>query len=336
MKAARWLLSALVIVVVLFAALLLVTPSMDHWPVATESDTPEDGQVSVMFLGTSTVLISDGDTHLLTDGYFSRVSIPELFAPMSPNKARITNALSEAGIHKLDAIAVLHTHFDHVMDSGVVAQLTDAQVLGSSSTAMAVKGSGLNTERITTVQTHYPYQFGDFTLTFVPASHVPLPGAIENWTGKGEITEPVTPPAWIGEWEEGQSYGLVVQHPQARIPIQGSAGMQPGELDRYQADYALVATASLGKQSEAYKDAYFEETVAAVGAHTIIPVHWDNFFSELTTDVKPLPWFMDNLEDSFQALTRRHHGDFKVLRPFQSLLLAPPVAEPAAAAAPSP
>lgn len=334
MKAVRWLLSALIIVAVALTALFYVSPSLDGWPEADTRQPPADGQVSITFLGTSTVLISDGKTHLLTDGYFSRVSIPLLFFPMSPDMERIKHALSTAGIDKLDAIPVLHNHFDHVMDTGLVAQLTGAQVLGSSSTAMAVIGSGLDKARITTVQTHNPYQFGDFTLTFVPASHVPLPGIIENWTGKGEITEPVTPPAWLGAWEEGQSYGLVIEHPEARILIQGSAGMQPGELDRYQADYALVATASLGKQSEEYQAAYFKETVAAVGAHTIIPVHWDNFFRELSNDVPPLPSAMDNLDASFKALSERHEGEFMVLRPFRTLTLTPP-AGPTEAPAPS-
>ncbi|MGB2248926.1 MAG: MBL fold metallo-hydrolase [Alcanivorax sediminis] len=334
MKAARWLLSALVVLAVLLAVLFHLSPSLEGWQQADTQNAPEEGDVTIVFLGTSTILISDGSTHLLTDGYFSRLSIPRLFMPMSPDEDRIKQALATAGIDKIDAIPVLHSHFDHVMDSGIVAQLTGAQVLGSASTAMAAAGSGIGEERITTVQTHHPYQFGDFTLTFVPASHVPLPGVIENWTGKGEITEPVTPPAWIGAWEEGQSYGLVVEHPKARILVQGSAGMQPGELERYQADYALVATASLGKQSKAYQDAYFNETVAAVGAHTIIPVHWDNFFTELAEDVPPLPWIMDNLDASFQALAGRHQGEFRVLKPFRTLVLTPPPA-PAEDSAPS-
>ncbi len=333
MKAVRWIIASMILVAAVLTAAFHISPSLEGWPQANDDTPPKQGQVTITFLGTSTLLISDGETHLLTDGYFSRVSIPSLFLPMTPDQARIRQALETAGIDKVDAIPVLHTHFDHVMDSGIVAQLTGAQLLGSSSAAMAAIGSGLDEEHITTVQTHHPYRFGDFTLTFVPASHVPLPSAIEKWTGKGEITDPVTPPAWIGEWEEGQSYGLVVEHPQARILIQGSAGMQPGELDRYQADYALVATASLGKQSEAYKEAYFRETVAAVGAHTIIPVHWDNFFSELTEDVPTLPWVMDNLKDSFTALTSRHQGEFLVLRPFHTLGLTPPAA-PAEGTAP--
>ncbi|GEM_PF-157290 len=326
MKLLRWALCFLLALTLLVAIALQFAPDIEPWPIAPEVPPAKPGEVSLTFLGTSTLLITDGKTHLLTDGYFSRVSIPRLFTPISPNRERIDEALALAGIDALDAIPVLHSHFDHVMDSGIVAQITGAQVLGSSSTAMVARGSGLEEKRITTVQTHHPYRFGDFTLYFVPAGHVPLPGIIENWTGKGEITEPVTPPSLLGAWEEGQSYGLVVEHPAGTILIQGSAGMQPGELDRYQADYALLASASLGKQSEAYQQAFMDETASAVGAHTVIPVHWDDFFRKLEPDVRPLPWMLDNLDASFHALADRHHGDFVVLKPFRPFTLTPPAA----------
>ncbi|WP_300525958.1 MBL fold metallo-hydrolase [Alcanivorax sp.] len=328
MKIARWMIGALLIAAIAITVSFQLAPSRDHWPVAETQPPAQPGEVTLTFLGTSTVLISDGTTHLLTDGYFSRVSIPELFGLIEPNQERIDNALKQAGISKLDAIPVLHSHFDHAMDSPLVAQRTGAQLLGSASTAMVGRGGGLPEDRITTVQTHAPYRFGNFTLHFVPAGHVPLPKAIENWTGKGEITEPVTPPAPLGDWEEGTSYGLVVSHPAGSLLIQGSAGMQPGELDRYQADYALLASASLGKQSEAYQQAFMEETAQAVGAHTVIPVHWDDFFAELREDVAPLPWALDDLDASFRAMADRHGGDFFVLPPFQPFTLTPPAAAP--------
>lgn len=322
MKAARWIIGAILLLVITITATLQLSPSLGNWPLATQASPP--GEVTITYLGTSTILISDGETHLLTDGYFSRVSIPALFARIEPDQQRIRSALKKAGIEKIDAIPVLHSHFDHAMDSGIVAQMTGAQLLGSSSTAMVGRGSDLDEERITTIQTHHPYQFGDFTLYFVPADHVPLPGPIEKWTGKGEITQPVRPPAYLGEWQEGRCYGVVITHPGGSLLIQGSAGVQPGELDRYQADYALLASASLGKQSEYYQQVFYNETAGAVGAHTIIPVHWDNFFAELSEDVKPLPWLLDNLDKSFAAMANRHDGQFIVLKPFQRLTLTPP------------
>lgn len=327
MMLTRWLVRSLLgFIAFTFIALtagLTLTPSLDDWPIAPPAKSPSHGQVSLTYLGTSTILISDGETQLLTDGFFSRPSIFQLMGDISPSEARIDAALTQANISSVAAIPVLHSHFDHAMDSGIVALKTGAQLMGSQSTAMVGIGSGLPESRITTVQTHHPYTFGKFTLYFVPAGHVPLPRFIEELTGKGEIHEPVVPPAPIGAWQEGQSYGLVVTHPAGTLLIQGSAGMQPGELDRYRADYALLASASLGKQGKQYQQDFVDETAGAVGAHTIIPVHWDDFFSELTPDVAPLPWLLDHMPNSFKALTDHFDGDFFVIKPFVPFTLTP-------------
>jgi len=328
MKIMRWLAGALLLVILGGALLLTFSPSLKPWAIAPPEPSPKPGQVTLTYLGTSTILISDGTTHLLTDGYFSRVSIPQLlFTRIQPDEIRIDQALALAGISSLDAQLVLHSHFDHAMDVAVVAQKTGAQLLGSSSTAMVGRGGGLPESRITTIETHHPYRFGQFTVQFVPADHVPLPAPVEAMTGKGEITEPVVPPARIGAWEEGQSYGVVINHPNGSVLIQGSSGAVPGALKGYQADYAMLASASLGKQSEHYQQSFMDKTANAVGAHTVIPVHWDDFFSELTPDVRPLPWGLDNLHASFHALADRHKGRFLVLPPFQSFTLTAPAAE---------
>ena len=329
MKIARWLLAAFLLVIFGGSLLLTLSPDLTRWPVAPTQPAPEKGSVTLTYLGTSTILISDGHTHLLTDGYFSRVSIPRLlFTRIAPNAQRIEHALAQAGITSLDAQLVLHSHFDHAMDVAEVAKRTGAQLLGSSSTAMVGKGGGLPDSRITTIVPHQPYSFGQFTVHFVPASHVPLPAPVEAMTGKGDIGVPVTPPARVGAWEEGQSYAVVITHPAGSLLIQGSSGAVPGALTGYQADYALLASASLGKQSDRYQRTFMEETAIAVGAHTVIPVHWDDFFSELTPDVKPLPWGLDNMHNSFHALADRHDGDFWVLPPFQPFTLTPGAQSP--------
>ena len=76
MKIARWLLAAFLLVIFGGSLLLTLSPDLTRWPVAPTQPAPEKGSVTLTYLGTSTILISDGHTHLLTDGYFSRVSIP--------------------------------------------------------------------------------------------------------------------------------------------------------------------------------------------------------------------------------------------------------------------
>ncbi|MDX1803675.1 MAG: MBL fold metallo-hydrolase [Alcanivorax sp.] len=327
-------LGTLVIIAILIGTLLVLlntSPSLHGWQTAQTQTRAKPGQVRVTYLGTATLLISDGKTRLLTDGYFSRAGLGKvLFGKLAPDAARIDRSLKQAGITHVDDIMVLHSHFDHAMDSAEVAKRTGARLLGSASTVMVARGAHLPAARITRVTPGKPYHFGDFTVTFVPARHVPLPAPVEALTGKGEITRPLVPPAPVGAWQEGQCYALVIHHPNGSLLVVGSAGYVPGALQGYQADYAFIASASLGKQSTAYQQAFFDNTVKAVGADTVIPVHWDNFFTELSPRVQPLPWLLDNMGASFHALADRLHGNFLVLPPLKTLILNSPTADAAA------
>ncbi|EKF75888.1 beta-lactamase domain-containing protein [Alcanivorax hongdengensis A-11-3] len=306
-------------------ALLFVYPNPNQWQQVPAQPAAQPGQVTVTWLGTATLLISDGKTHLLTDGYFTRSSLDQiLLSDLSSDPQRIQQGLKQAHIDNLDAVMVLHSHFDHAMDSARVAELTGARLLGSHSTAMTAKGAHLDDHRVTTVDVHKPYHFGDFTVTFVPARHVPLPAPVEALTGKGQIHQPLEQPAPVGAWQEGHCYALVIQHPNGSLLIQGSAGDVAGALDYYRADYAFVASASLGKQSEHYQKTFMDNTVNAVHARTVIPIHWDNFFAPLSANVKPLPLLLDNMDKSFRAITSHFQGDFQVLPPTHTMTLTPP------------
>ena len=67
---------------------------------------------------------------------------------ISPNRAVIIKDLKRAGIDQLDAVILVHSHFDHAMDAGLVAELTDAKLMGSSSSIQIGKGYGLPAEQM--------------------------------------------------------------------------------------------------------------------------------------------------------------------------------------------
>jgi len=76
----------------------------------------------VTFLGVSTLLFDDGTTKLMTDGFLSRPpQLRALFGRLKPDAKRIDAALERAKIAALDAIFVAHSHYDHALDSAVVA-----------------------------------------------------------------------------------------------------------------------------------------------------------------------------------------------------------------------
>src|SRR5690348_10611914 len=100
-------------------------------PVA-ESDTP----LTVTWLGVATLLISDGKSALMTDGFFSRPSLAAVGTRrLEPSLERIIGCLERTRVRTLEAVIPVHTHFDHALDSAVVAERTNAVLVGGESAA---------------------------------------------------------------------------------------------------------------------------------------------------------------------------------------------------------
>ena len=94
-------------------------------PYAGRFDVPAavPGGLSVTFLGVSTLLLDDGASALMTDGFFSRPGLGRVaLGTIAPDIDRIDACLHRAGVDRLEAVLPVHSHFDHVMDSAVVEQ----------------------------------------------------------------------------------------------------------------------------------------------------------------------------------------------------------------------
>jgi L-ascorbate metabolism protein UlaG (beta-lactamase superfamily) len=130
--------------------------------------------LTAAFLGAATLLIEDGETHLLTDGFFTRPALLRvLLGKIKPRSETIAAGLSRAGITRLDAVLVGHSHYDHAMDSPEVARRTGAVVVGSQSTANIARGWGLPESQIR-VQPGQALLLGAFRVTFIPSPRLPL------------------------------------------------------------------------------------------------------------------------------------------------------------------
>ena len=309
---------------------LSTRPSLHQWSDfrASSSDLAEqDNGIAVTWLGTATVLITDGDTRLLSDGFFSRPSLLDLASgPIEPDQQRIDQALTRYGIDALDAVMVLHSHYDHAMDAPLVARQTGARLLGSASSANVARGLGLAEDQIQVVTPGEPIPIGQFTVRFLSSGHVPQNPLVDMATGIGKtINDPLVPPAWVSRWKEGESWAVLVEHERGTILLQGSAGFREGQLQGYQADLALVSSVGLFRQPNTFQASYFRNTVLASGAHTVVPIHWDDFFTELRgPDTPPLPWLVEHLNGSFRTLAgpaARAGTRFLLLSPGETLWL---------------
>ena len=309
MRLRLWLHGLLLTVLLLIAGgyvLLQLSPSTSGWArYPADSSLNQDNALAITWLGTSTLLISDGTTSLMTDGYFSRVSRWQaISADLSPDATRIDTALATLDTRDLAAVLVVHSHFDHVLDAPWVALATGADLVGSRSTANVGRGAGLPEQRITEARFGEPLHYGDFEVLFLKSDHVPQSAWIDRMTGMNEtIDAPLTPPAPIDAWKEGESYALLIRHPRGNILVQGSAGFVEGQLDGYQADIAFVSSVGLFRQPRDFTQQYVANTVAATGASKVVPIHWDDFFVELTPHTPALPWVMENLDASFSLLS---------------------------------
>jgi L-ascorbate metabolism protein UlaG (beta-lactamase superfamily) len=260
--------------------------------------------VRATFLGVSTLLLEDGETALLTDGFFSRPALLRtLVTRIAPDGARIASALERAGIRSLAALLVVHSHYDHAMDAPEVARRTGAVVLGSPSTAWIARGGGLPEAQIRQVVPGETLAFGGFRVTPLPGRHFPHGQAM------GELREPLRPPARATAWLEGGSYAYLVEHAAGSLLVNGSAGYVEGALRGRRADVVFLGVGLLSTQDAAYRDAYWREEVAAVGARRVVPIHWDDFTRPLDRPLVPFPRALDDVDATLRFLRERGRAE---------------------------
>ena len=259
---------------------------------------PARGTFKVTFLGVASLLVDDGETALMTDGFFTRPSLPRVaLGRIAPDRARVTSCLRQAGVQRLAAVVPVHTHFDHALDSALVAQLTGAALVGGESAANVGRGAGLAEERIRVVTPGEPMSYGGFTVTMLASHHCPpdrFPGV---------ITEPLVPPTRARDYRCGEAWSVLLGHRGGRTAlVQGSAGYVPGLLSGHRAEVVYLGVGQLGVQDEGYLRSYWDETVRTVGARRVVLVHWDDFFRPLDRNLRALPYLGDDLHATMRGV----------------------------------
>lgn len=270
---------------------------------AANFDTPRAepaAALSVTWAGVTTMLIDDGQSALMTDGFFSRPNLAEVgLRTLSPSAPRIDGCLARLGVDRLEAVLPVHTHFDHAMDSGAVAERTGARVVGGTSAVQVGRGHGLPEDRLLVVTPGEAVTLGAYDVTLIEAEHCPpdrFPGV---------IAEPVVPPVKASAYKCGEAWSTLVHHRPSdrRLLIVGSAGFVPGALNGMQADVVYLGIGQLGVQPEQYMVDYWTETVRTVGARRVVLTHWDDFFRPLHKPLRALPYAGDDLDVSMRVLS---------------------------------
>lgn len=262
--------------------------------------------VRATFLGNTTILISDGTTHLLVDGFLSRPGgLKTIFGRIAPEKEVIADELKLAGITKLDAILVGHAHHDHALDAPEVSQqMHHALVMGSSSYAMIHRGAGgmMDADHLIIVpRCGATRKFGKFTVTFAESDHVSSHNILQRVV-EAEITKPLKTPAHFSRFNCGGVHVLHIAHPDGNIVVTTTAGARPDQLKGKCADVVFLGVGLLAKESECKQDFYWREAVDAVKPEMVIPVHWDDFSRKLHAGLMPFPRYADNIQAAMEIV----------------------------------
>lgn len=304
---------ALMALAVLAGGILLVQsqrhPPLEPYRRLTLPEAPADAPLRVRFAGVSTLLFDDGETAWMTDGFFSRPGkLATLLTRIGPDPAAIDHGLQSLDVGRLAAVVPLHAHYDHAMDAPLVAQRSGALLVGGPSVLNVGRGLGLAESQMREVKAGDVIELGRFKLRFLASRHSPTP-----WSD-GVTTEtldaPLHPPARASAWREGEVWSLLVEHASGRrFLVQGSAGFVPGALAGRRADTVFLGVGTLGRKDPAYREAYWKETVRAVGARRVVPIHWDDFWQSLDMPLAAMPMLLDDFPTTMADLQERGAGD---------------------------
>jgi len=257
---------------------------------------PVTSGLTARFFGVSTILLSDGRTGIMTDGFFSRPKISEISA-LRPDVYAIDWALAQGGVGRgeVKAVLVAHSHHDHALDSATVAGKLDADVVGSVSTCRILRAQSFPSGRTWLIgqdggEVYQFGQVGEFKVRIFKSRHTPPPPPPFPPL-LGDVDDDFEGPASVFKFREGGSFSFLIEHGDRRILIHPGTNLHAD--DQYagqQADVVFLGVALLARQGEAFARNYWNNVVIATGAKLVIPIHWDDIQRPIDKPVRFLGW----------------------------------------------
>ena len=245
-----------------------------------ESDAPVlPAGLEIEWLGVSGYRLTYEGRTLYIDPYLTRVPLSYLLRrrPALPDRGTIDRFLPANG----DVVGVLvgHTHWDHAVDAPEIARRYGCSAYGSSSLAALMRLHGLG-ELAVEVERYRTYELGPFEVSFVPSAHsklllgmaVPFAGDLTC-----EHLDGLSP----GAYRCGQVWGIHIAVAGITLYHQGSADLIDDAVRHRGVDIFLAGIA--GRD---FTDRYWERILSRLDPATVVPTHYDNFFTPLGAEME--------------------------------------------------
>ncbi len=199
---------------------------------ASPAPTPARDPIALTYLGVAGWQIEGADRVLLADPYFSRPADDD--GPIAPD----LDAIARHAPARADLIVIGHSHFDHLLDAPEVARRTGATLLGSVTTAMIGRASGLPEEQIITVKGGEDFAFDGYSVRAIPSLHSALG---DKHVFGGALTAPPTLPMPSAAWQEGGTLAYLVRVAGHDLVVLSTANFIERELEGLRPDVAILA-----------------------------------------------------------------------------------------------
>jgi L-ascorbate metabolism protein UlaG (beta-lactamase superfamily) len=317
-----------------------------------EPGEPSSG-FGVTFFGTSTLLVEDGETQILVDGFMTRVR-HRLVRKIKPSERQIARALTAHGIcpnPELGALAArsgfcaarperglsivipAHAHYDHALDSSYIAAWAGARLVADASVRATFEATRklewaapMHWDAVQmvppfekTAQDTRHFEAGLFRITLIRSEH------LENPFSKlaGPLTgDSLTLPAQLWEFGEGTTLSIRIEKGGRSILIVPSAGTFSNgrEPDSLQSDVVFMGIGGLGWKSAETTWGYWQALVDATAARRVIPIHWDNDQFETAPGATSFPLASPRRFDATLAVFEKLAGKNRI-----EIIFAPPL-----------
>ncbi|MFG3421283.1 MBL fold metallo-hydrolase [Micromonospora sp. NPDC048063] len=269
-------------------------------PVAAAPAGRRRGPVSFRWWGTTAWRIDIGDRTVLVDPFLSRIDtglFKGAFDAAAPLEVRTD--VVDSLVDRAETVLVTHTHWDHYMDVPHIVGRTGARVVGTLTAYHLGLAYGLPSGRLSPVRGGEVLDFGAYTVEVVGSLHSRNASYSMAFPGV-RVSQPARP-ATIADLPEGDTLAYQVRVADGpSVFFMGASDFVARNLTGLAPDVAMVALPS----STATAD-YAERLLDALDRpKVVVPVHFDNFETELRNPVPVAPKDRERLDGLVAAVRR--------------------------------
>ncbi|WP_433537225.1 MBL fold metallo-hydrolase [Micromonospora sp. CA-249363] len=277
------------------------TPAQAAPPAAAPApSTRGKGVVSFRWWGTAGWRIDIGDRTVLVDPFLSRIDTGLFRGPFNTaTPLSVRTDVIDPRVEKATTVLVTHTHWDHFMDVPYIAGRTGARVFGTLTAYHLGLAYGVPSTQLSAVKGGEVLDFGDHTIEVVGSLHSRNPSYSVAFPGV-RVSQPARP-ATIADLPEGDTLGYLLRVDGGpSVYFTGASDVAERNLTGLAPDVAMVAM-----QNATTTGDYLPRLLAGLDyPKVVVPVHWDNFETELRNPPVVAPADRDRLDDMIAAVRR--------------------------------